>query len=197
LRNASHTVSCPLSHTTAAARPTSARIDQIADTADIAQTTFFNYFPAKADLVNALVGRLVQQFNQLVDDAHNADSSVIRRIEALFRRTAELTESQHRVLRDLIAETVRSPRRDPEQSLTHLRDVFAADIAAGQARGDVRRDRDPASLADAVLGLYVSVLLFWSTDADYPVADRLATSAELAVDLITPRGERAMSTRPR
>jgi AcrR family transcriptional regulator len=159
-------------------------VDQIAELADIAQATFFNYFPTKAAVVDALVERLIDQFNEVVDQAHHAEGSVVPKIEALFLLTAELTESQHRTLRDIIAETVRSPRPSPEQSLRRMRALFADDIAAGQERGEVRSDKSAEALADAVLGIYVSVLLFWSAGAGYPVGDRLRSSARLAVDLV-------------
>ena len=161
-------------------------VHQIAERADVAQTTFFNHFPTKADLVTALVDRLIGQFDRLVDEAHGADSSVADKIDTLYRMTAELTGGEHRTLRDVIAETVRSPETSPERSLARMRALFTADIATGQERGEVRRDRSPEVLADAVLGLYVSVMLFWSNDAEYPVADRLRASADLALDLIAP-----------
>lgn len=161
-------------------------VDQIAELSDIAQATFFNYFPTKTDVVNALVERLIDRFNEVVDRAHDVDSSVVHKINTLFVMSAELTEQEHRVLRDIIAETVRSSQHSPERSLSRMRDLFADDIATAQARGEVRSDRSAATLADGVLGLYISVMLFWSTDADYPVADRLRTSAEMAVDLIRP-----------
>ena len=159
-------------------------VDQIAGLADIAQATFFNYFPTKAAVVDALVERLIDQFNEIVDQAHDAGSSVVPKIEALFLLSADLTESEHRALRDVIAETIRSPRPSSERGLSRMRALFADDIAAGQERGEVRDDKSAESLADAVLGIYVSVLLFWSAGAGYPVADRLRASARLAVDLV-------------
>jgi hypothetical protein len=32
----------------------------------------------------------------------------------------------------------------------------------------------------------VSVLLFWTTEADFPIADRLRQASEMAVELVTP-----------
>jgi AcrR family transcriptional regulator len=162
-------------------------VDQIAERADIAQATFFNYFSTKAKLVDALVERLVERWTQVVDEAHGADSSALVKIEALFEVSARFTEEQHRVLRDVIAETVRSPSLGPRRSLGRMRDVFATDLAAAQERGEVRADRSADSLADAVLGLYMSVMLFWSADAGYPVADRLRSSATLVAELISSR----------
>lgn len=162
-------------------------VDQIAESSDIAQTTFFNYFPSKNDLVDALVERLIDLWNAVIDAAHDTDTSAESKIGLLFEASADLTEGQHRLLRDLIAETVRSPMSSPRTSLGRMRALFIGDLAASQERGEVRGDRTAQALADAVLGLYMSVFLFWTTDADYPVADRLRASASLASDLIAPR----------
>lgn len=161
-------------------------VDQIAELTDIAPATFFNHFPAKAQLVDALVERLVDQFNEIVDMAHGAGSSIELKVDTLFGRSADLPEDERRVVRDVIAATVRSTQQGPERALSRMRNLFTNDFALGQERGEVRRDHSAETLADAVLGLYVSAMLFWSTDADYPIADRLHTSADMALDLIKP-----------
>jgi len=161
-------------------------IDDIAARVDISQSTFFNYFHTKTSLVEALVARVVHQWNELVERAHATDSRTQDKVAALFQMSAALTEDQHRLLRALVAETVRAPA-DASDGLNHMRALFRADIADGQERGEVRTDYDPATLADAVLGLYSSVLLFWTTEADYPVAQRLRDAGALAVELLHPR----------
>src|SRR5687767_976142 len=62
-------------------------VDQIAELTDISQATFFNYFPSKADVIDALVERLIARFNEVVDLAHGTDSSLVNKIDALFRAT--------------------------------------------------------------------------------------------------------------
>lgn len=158
-------------------------VDQIAERVDISQTTFFNYFATKSVLVDALVGRLVDQWNDVVEKAHAADTPVTDKVGTLFRLTADLTHGQHRLLRDLIVETTRSSRDTPS-GVSRMRSFFRDDLAEGQARGEVRTDQDPATLADCVLGLYVSVLLFWTTDTEYPIADRLHEAAQMATEMI-------------
>lgn len=160
-------------------------VDQIADRVDISQTTFFNYFPSKAALVEALVARLVDLWNSVVDEAHAADASAVNKVRTLFQRTADLTHGQHRRLRDLIVETTRAPL-DAPSGLARMRAYFREDLAEGQARGDVRSDRDAGTLADSVLGLYVSVLLFWTTETEYPIAERLVAAAGIATEIISP-----------
>jgi AcrR family transcriptional regulator len=161
-------------------------IDDIAARVDISQSTFFNYFPSKTSLVEALVGRLVDTWNGLVEQAHATDARTQDKVAALFRMSAELTDDQHRLLRALVAETFRAPADNASDGLNNMRALFSGDIAVGQARGEVRTDYDAATLADAVLGLYSSVLLFWTTEADFPVAQRLRDAASLAVELLDP-----------
>lgn len=67
-----------------------------------------------------------------------------------------------------------------------MRAYFREDLAEGQARGDVRSDKDAGTLADSVLGIYVSVLLFWTTETEYPIAERLAEAARIATEIISP-----------
>jgi AcrR family transcriptional regulator len=160
-------------------------VDQITERVDISQTTFFNYFANKAALVDGLVARLVDLWNRVVEEAHTADASAADKVATLFRITADLTHSQHRLMRDLIVETTRAPA-DAPSGLARMRAFFRDDLADAQARGEIRGDRDPATLADCVLGLYVSVLLFWTTEADFPIADRLRQASEMAVELVTP-----------
>jgi AcrR family transcriptional regulator len=162
-------------------------VDKIATRADVSQTTFFNYFPTKTALVDALIADLVTLFDGIVERAQGADTPIARTVQSLFEASADLTEVQHRLLRDLIAETIRTSSADARNNLEHMRSVLAQSLEAGQRSGEVRDDRDAGLLADAVLGLYIAVFLFWTTDADYPVAVRLRESITLVMGLIEPR----------
>ena len=159
-------------------------VDQIAELADVSQTTFFNYFSTKTGLVDAFIADLVVLFDGILERAREADAPVARTVQVLFQASADLTEVQHRLLRDLIAETARTSTASARSSLEHMRSTFADCLSAGRRSGEVRDDRDAGLLADAVLGLYIAAFLFWTTDEDYPVAQRLRESAGLAMGLI-------------
>jgi AcrR family transcriptional regulator len=161
-------------------------VDQIAELADVSQTTFFNYFPTKTALVDALIAELVVLFDGILERAQGTDAPVERAVQVLFQASADLTEVDHRLLRDLIAETIRTSTAGARDSLEHMRRVFTESLVAGQRAGEVRADRDAALLADAVLGLYIAAFLFWTADAAYPVADRLRASIPLVMGLVAP-----------
>lgn len=162
-------------------------VDQIGELADVSQTTFFNHFSAKAGLVDALVDDLVVLFEGILARSRDTGATVAQTVHTLFHASAELTEVQHRLLRDIIAETARTSSPAARASLAVMREGFADYLAEGQAAGQVRDDREAHLLADAVLGLYIAVFLFWTTAADYPVAERLREVTGMAVDLIAPQ----------
>jgi AcrR family transcriptional regulator len=162
-------------------------VDQIAERADVSQTTFFNYFPTKTALVDALIADLVTLFDGIVTGARGAGDPVARPLDVLFRASAELSEVQHRVLRDLIAATVHSSSVDARASLARMRGVLVRCLVEGREAGVVRSDRAVDLLADAVLGVYIGVFLFWTGDAAHPVADRLREVSGLAQGLVEPR----------
>jgi AcrR family transcriptional regulator len=160
-------------------------VDQISEEVDISQATFFNYFATKTALVEALFARLTDRWNRVAEAADTANVTTTEKVAALFHTTADLTNGQHRLVRDLIVERARTPSVEPEG--TWIRGYFREQLAAGQARGEVRTDQDAAVLADSVVGLFVAVVLFWTTEADYPIAERLQATAPLAIALISPR----------
>lgn len=187
-------------------------VDQIAEACDIAQATFFNYFASKGALVDALVGRLAETFNALLEGVprtghlagnggngghastpgapDNGDRDLgdgapaVSKVELLFSFTAALRPEEQRVVRDILVESARSWSPATLEAMSRTRDLFIADIVAGQARGDVRADRRADDLADAALGLYFSVMLFWTAGAGEPLSARLDTTRGMVVDLL-------------
>ena len=114
-------------------------IDQIAEQVDISHTTFFNYFPTKAALIEALFARLIDRWNRIAEAADAASATTTEKVAALFHTTAEFTAGQHRLVRDLIVERARTPTVDPEG--TWIRGYFRDQLAAGQPQRAVAAAR--------------------------------------------------------
>jgi hypothetical protein len=114
-------------------------------------------------------------------------------IELLFDLTAALTPSEQRALRDVLVESARTWSSSTLEAMSHTRDLHIADIADAQERGEMRTDRTAADLADAALGLYFSVLLFWDPSSGEPVSHRIEGTRELVRDLLRGPGPGADS----
>ena len=158
-------------------------VDQIAEACDIAQATFFNYFSSRGALVDALVGRVTEAFNRVLEGM--GDTPGTSTIELMFSATAALAPAEQRVVRDILAESARNWSDRTLEAISHTRDLHIADIAAAQQRGEMRTDRSAEDLADAALGLYFSVLLFWNPGSGEPVTPRLDGTRTLVNDLLT------------
>jgi AcrR family transcriptional regulator len=156
-------------------------IDQIAEACDIAQATFFNHFGSKGVLLDAVVGRLTGAFNEILE---GMDTLAASRIELMFSITATLTPSEQRMVREVLVESARTWSAGTLEAISHTRDLHIADIAAAQERGDIRSDRTAADLADAAIGLYFSVLLFWDPNGPDSLSARLEGTRALVADLL-------------
>ena len=166
-------------------------VDQIADDADVAQKTFFNYFPTKQDLFHQLAAERIDELCQILEEEREARGSTQDKLEHCFLRLSELLEERKRLARDLILEIMRSfPPGSGAENLSKLNGHFGAILRDGQAGGDVRRDPGVDFLAEMVLGGFNTVMNNWINIPDYPVKDRLAQTAAFLAEAVAPPGRR-------
>lgn len=162
-------------------------VDQIAEDADVAQKTFFNYFPTKQDLFHQLAAERIDEFCQILEEEREAQGSTQQKLEHCFLRLSELLEERKRLARDLILEIMRnSPPGGSAEELSKLHAHFEAILRDGQAAGDVREDSPVDFLAEMVLGGFNTVMNNWLNIPDYPVKDRLAQTAGFFAEAVSP-----------
>jgi AcrR family transcriptional regulator len=166
-------------------------VDQIAEDADVAQKTFFNYFPTKHDLFHELAAERIDEFCQILEEEREARGSTQQKLEHCFLRLSELMEERRQLARDLLLEIMRSsPPGSSAAELSKLHGHFGAILRDGQAAGDVRRDHGVDFLAEMVLGGFNTVMNNWLNIPDYPVKDRLAQTAAFLAEAVSPPARR-------
>lgn len=163
-------------------------VDQIADDADVAQKTFFNYFPTKQDLFRQLAEERIDELHQMLEEERSEPGTTAQKLEHCFFRLSELLRERKLLARDLILEIMRAKAPgDSGEQLSQLHASFGALLRDGQERGDVRRDQNVDFLTEMVVGGFNTVMSNWVNIANYPVKDRLAQTAAFLGEAISPR----------
>jgi AcrR family transcriptional regulator len=158
------------------------RIDDIVQSLEISQPTFFRYFPSK-DAVLGEVGR--RGFACITDHLRNELSSEATTAEHLRRMYQELArhaESDRPLWQAVVLSGAMDPVRSPnvrerkECALGLLREI----LAQGQNRGEISRDFPVEHLAEFMEGLYNTIVRQWAVDLTGPhkLSDRVNSAVE-------------------
>lgn len=164
------------------------KVSEICERADIAYGTFFNHFPEKRDVLRQLadraVGRIAESLEELVKQPGTIEDQLI----ALFEGQAESARAQTPQHRDLLSRIhAIAYTEEPEHRDRRYQAAFEAFIAEGVARGRVRSDFPPETLAEIVASSFSSMALHWANFADYPIRERAAASARFLASALAPQ----------
>ena len=162
-------------------------VDQIAEDADVAQKTFFNYFPTKQELFRQLAAERIDELQEILEEEREREGSTRQKLEHCFLRLSALLEQRGLLARDLILEVVRA--REPgghREHTTRVHAAFGAILRDGQAAGEVRSDHPVEFTTEMVVGGFYAVMNNWVNRVDYPVKDRLAQAAAFLGEAISP-----------
>jgi AcrR family transcriptional regulator len=165
-------------------------VEQIAEAADIAPATFFNYFQSKAGVLELMTNEVLEYVGQLAEAHLGGEASLGDQLVGLARGAAEQIAANRGVARDVVLEFVRLQGRpdDAAPYLARLHQPLAATIERGQQRGEIRSDDDAKFLAEMVLGALNATVAHWLSDPAYPIAERLPRAARFAWDAIRTSG---------
>jgi len=160
-------------------------IAQIAEAADLAEGTLYNYFPSKRDLLLAVAAETARPVEEVIDAAselHNRTALV-----DLIGRALALPEGQRAPLRAVLAEIWLDDElmrefltRRLEPIHRHLAAYISCQIASGQFR-----PVDPELTATLVMGMFAGVTLPIIRGASEPLGrEKMHTMAEAIASLI-------------
>ncbi len=152
---------------------------EIADSADVAEKTFYNHFPTKQHLIEELARESLARLMEMLRQARDAGGSARARLLRFFASAAEEAEGSSRPLaRELILEWIRISQVDGAED-RRLHEAFAALLADSHAAG-----REHEFLADIAVATYTGILINWVSRSDYPLRERLLAAARLLGDAV-------------
>ena len=163
-------------------------VEQIARSADVAQATFFNYFPSKSAVLGEMTSEVFERIEELVNELLARPASAQERIRRFADTVATEIAQTRGLARDVVLELMRisAPRDGGFPYVARVRDPFAAILREGQLQGDVRTDLDASFLADMVIGTLNVSITNWLNDPGFPLERWLRQAAAFMGDAVRP-----------
>lgn len=154
-------------------------VAQIAERAEIAKGTFFNYFPSKEKVICDLQGMFaLEEVNKLKDKP----GPIIPRLRTTIVDLTNRLQFNRSFFRALLqgtlssGETINSIKYNFDLLYKAIEEV----IEVGQERGEFKRNMPAAMIAQLAVQTYFGTLMMWSLDqGDEKLNEQLAITFEL------------------
>jgi AcrR family transcriptional regulator len=158
---------------------------EIADTADVAEKTFYNHFPTKQHLIEEIAQRTLVVTEQLLADARGLPGTAVDRLRLFCERSADEAEKSREFTREFLLEVVRMAVQGVDFSgRGQITDAIRAFFEQGLAQGDIATDRDVVFLTELGVAAYLGILVNWVTLPNYPLRERLRQLADISEGLL-------------
>ncbi len=134
-------------------------VDEITERADVAKGTFFNYFPKKESVLEALSEEWMERAQEHA--AHHGRTAS-ERILAVFGGVAQSYGEDRSLARMLVRVSMeRMVCPEPDATRTGLYQKVVAAIRDGQASGEFRPDVEPDAVFGVVASVFLGTLIWW------------------------------------
>ena len=134
-------------------------VDEITERADVAKGTFFNYFPKKGSVLEALSAEWMERAEEHA--AHHGRTAS-ERILAVFGGVAEAYGEDRALARMLVRVSMeRMVCPEPDTSRIGLYQMVVNVVREGQLRGEIRPDLAPDAVFGVVASVFMGTLIWW------------------------------------
>lgn len=168
------------------------KVADVCERADVARQTFFNHFPAKADLLSELYRLGVVFVAATLDAACERGASTRERLALFFGDVVDAAVEVGPSNRDLVAQILHAnPEPGRAAEAQRIAGLFLTLVQLGLAEGDVTRRHAPEVLAELVHGALAALFSDWVGRGGSDPTRRARALAALVADALELRpGER-------
>lgn len=164
-------------------------IDDIAERADVARATVFNYFERKDKFLDAWGDERRKFLTVEIMGQNSPEVSTQEQIRQCMSVLADANEQDRHIARTLVAAWVKAGGPVAEEPYTAY--IFAQLITAGIACGDLRADADPNLVGHLLRDIYLGTLYRWVGGGDSPappfgLRDHLLAALDVLLTGLTP-----------
>jgi AcrR family transcriptional regulator len=166
------------------------RIDDIVQTLDISQPTFFRYFPSKDAVLREVGERGYACICERLRSELSSQAATGERLRRLYVTMAREVEADRQLWQAVVLSGAMDPVRSAElrgheeAAVRLLREI----LTQGQKRGEVTRAFPVVHLAEFMEGLYNTVVRQWAVDLTGPhkLTDRVRSAVDFFLRGIRP-----------
>lgn len=169
-----------------------ATVASICERADVAHKTFFNHFPTKQDVMNAVASDSIDGLLAAIEEAREAGRNTQERLKLFFSYATESVAEAGPMQRELMIELIQTAQKaeDDSQPARHLHEGFGAIVAQGMREGDIDSTHPAATITDLILGAYYALIFNWANLENFPIEQRAQAAARFLSDAIASKRER-------
>lgn len=131
-------------------------ISEIAELADISYTTFFNYFPSKDSLLDAIQEMEIKDLAEVADLRYKDETSIEVVLRGVFEEWVyDSLNNRNTIVR--VQESLM--RRHDEPFLTPVGQLLKNIIVRGIENGEFKKDTDPDLISVLLCGLHDATVI--------------------------------------
>jgi AcrR family transcriptional regulator len=171
-----------------------ATFDEIAEAADVARATAFNYFPRKEDIILALLQQRRDAVGPNLRHDLERDADTTTRLHDMMRTLTRLYESDAEKNRAFVRAVVQAGVVLQPPGYFDLAQIVGSVLRSGQNRGEIRADLNPDSAARLLLDGFQGIVYRWAAN-DPSVGSLYETLTELVDISLVGMGERRDANR--
>ncbi|WP_333767253.1 TetR/AcrR family transcriptional regulator [Streptomyces sp. IBSBF 2435] len=163
-------------------------IDEIAERADVARGTFFNYFQRKEDIIAAWGERRRTALVTGLDAYGAFTPSAVARLQQCMAILVRINQEEPRLTAAMLTAWVKAGRPIFEEP--YVAEVFAKIVDSGVDRGELTPCMSPISVGNVLRDVYLGALYRWahrpSDTLGTSLADELQQVLRLLLEGMTP-----------
>ena len=131
-------------------------VEDITEQVDIAQSTFFNYFPRKEDLLAEIFNRKLPYLKGKCQEILESDIPIKTKINEIFSTTARIAAKHENITRAMLIKNFTTLNNQQYDGIffEDFRNSLSLILKQGQAEDHIRKDIAAIKLANMLEGIF-------------------------------------------